>query len=59
LKVEADGHGWGFNPRTKRWTRSDNKLAAYRELNHEDMFFLEDMATKKENEAVTKGKAGF
>jgi len=43
LKSEADGHGWGFDKRTKRWTRSDYVLVAYHEPGHHDIFFLEQI----------------
>jgi hypothetical protein len=53
LKSEGDGHGWGFDQRTKRWTRSDYNLVAYREQGHNDIFYLE-----KSGKAA-KGLPGF
>jgi hypothetical protein len=55
LKVEADGHGWGFNYATKRWMRSDGRLQAYRQPGHDDYFFLEVTPSKKKE----NGLSGF
>jgi hypothetical protein len=53
LKAEADGHTWGFDKKTARWTRSDYKLQAFREPGHKDMFYVEEM------EKQHSGKTGF
>lgn len=58
LRTEADGHGWGLI-KPERWNRGDNKLTAYRQQGHDDMFFIEDIAAMKANGRDTKGKPGF
>ncbi len=59
LKTEGDGHSWRFDKKTDRMIRGDNRLEAFRSPGHEDMFFIQEIATRLGNDIANKGKPGF
>jgi len=44
LAANAHGTGWRPDGREPRWLRNDRKLEAFREKDHDDMFFVQDIA---------------
>jgi hypothetical protein len=42
--LAANGEGRGWHPDGLRWVSGDKQLEAFREKNHHDMFFVEDIA---------------
>lgn len=56
IKASSDIYGWEEDPSQPRWLRRDKKLEAFRELHHEDMFFVQNIEmVKKAGSAVVPG----
>ena len=43
LAANSEGHGWRPDSKIPRWISNDSRLEAFREKDHKDMFFIQDI----------------